>query len=713
MPAQPSVASPVPRPAVFLAITLLVACFVALSRLTSSAGDASLIWPPVGIAYGLVVARGWWYALPVVAGMGLWVLLAGAPTALLPVAAAEVGLGVLAGVLVRERLARVGRGALAATLRFYVAGLGGAAVASALVGSAAFRAAGLFADVPFLQLFLVFWVAEAMGVLVFAGATRVLAADGLAGLRSDRTLALRWTAVIAIFFLVLLLPDPRLAEVVLPLGGLLLVWPAMRARPAFLQLAVVAFTVATLLFSFAVLDSIDSNVAALELLLRTAAFVVLAQLLNAVSVERADMLAREQRLARSDPLTGLGNERWLTEQLDVAHRAGEGGALLAIRLEDMAGAGDLLGATAANALETGLAGELAAVRPGGAARLGPGLYAVLMPGSTPEQARALAVTLHAGIEGRVVRGDGEQVVLRPTLALVETGTRPAAEVLLAMQLALAIAATRTGLRLHVADTPGELVRVRRELLREQEQVKQALQERRLVLYAQPIVPLHGRNEPVHAEILVRLQQPDGSVLPPGAFFPAVERANLSGTLDRYVISELLAWLAAQRDSLRPIGKCAINLTGWSVSDPDLLPFIAGAIREAGVDPACLCFEITESQAIASRETAQRLVTGLRELGASVSLDDFGTGLASFDYLKGFPFDYLKIDGSFVRHLPDSNVDQAIVGAVTQVARTMGLRTIAEFVENDAVLACLRTHGVDYAQGYGVGRPVPLAELFSR
>jgi len=161
-----------------------------------------------------------------------------------------------------------------------------------------------------------------------------------------------------------------------------------------------------------------------------------------------------------------------------------------------------------------------------------------------------------------------------------------------------------------------------------------------------------------------------------------------------------------------LGKCAINLTGWSVSDPTLAAWIQEQVRSSGIAPQKLCFEITESQAISSREVAGQLVESLRATGASVSLDDFGTGLATYDYLKSFPFDYLKIDGSFIRSLPESPVDQAVVQSITRVASTMGLQTIAEFVENDAIIHLLREYGVDYMQGYGVGKPVPLEELLT-
>lgn len=211
-------------------------------------------------------------------------------------------------------------------------------------------------------------------------------------------------------------------------------------------------------------------------------------------------------------------------------------------------------------------------------------------------------------------------------------------------------------------------------------------------------------------MLLRLRDDNDAVLSPAHFMPAAERAQLMGAIDRYVIEHLLRWLAAHPQASRRVSKCAINLSGWSVSDPGLAPWIQAMLQTHGIDPRTLCFEITESQAISNREHARQLIQGLRALGASVSLDDFGTGLATFDYLKSFPFDYLKIDGSFVKTLEHSPVDQAIVRSITEVARCMGLATIAEFVESESTAALLRRFGVDYAQGYALGKPRPLAEI---
>ncbi|MFZ5722512.1 MAG: EAL domain-containing protein [Pseudomonadota bacterium] len=695
------------NPPTFIAVMLVVALAIAVSRLVSATGDVSLVWPPLGIAFGLALERGRVGVAVVLCGLALWVLASGQSPLLLVVAVPEIVLGVAVALFLHRTILPAAQGALAGVTRLYLAGVVGGAAVSALIGATGFHLVGLYRDVAFGELFFAFWVTEAMGVMLFAPFARAVAHGGFPELWVDRALAWRWLLAVAIAFTLVLLVRTDIRDVAVLLTGLLIAWPAMRARPAFLHFAVLVM--ATMLLAVALHAGADtSNRAVLELVLRLAALTVLAQLLNAVSVERTDMLQRERELARRDALTGLGNERALRERLSTL-RASDG-SLLLVRIEDMPGVVDLLGSAAAEELERTLAGEFAQRCGDDAARLDRGRYALLLRGQGADAARDTARTLYAGLDNRMFLGDEDRVALRPTLAVVPIDDRDPGDLLLAADQALAVAATCSGERLEIAAGARDLLAVRRDLLRRQEQVKVALQEQRFVLYAQPIVPLAGPADGLHCEILLRLREPDGSILAPGHFLPAAERAQLTGDIDRYVIERLLAWLARHPEVLGGIAKCAINLTGWSASDASLPAWIRHAVASYGIPAHKLCFEITETQAIASRDNARRLIDSLREIGASVSLDDFGTGLATFDYLKAFPFDYLKIDGSFIRTLQESPVDQAVVRAMADVAKTMRLRTIAEFVENDALVVLLRDMGVDYAQGYGVGKPRPLAEL---
>jgi EAL domain-containing protein (putative c-di-GMP-specific phosphodiesterase class I) len=223
------------------------------------------------------------------------------------------------------------------------------------------------------------------------------------------------------------------------------------------------------------------------------------------------------------------------------------------------------------------------------------------------------------------------------------------------------------------------------------------------VHYQPIVALED-GRPAHYEALVRLaDQPSGSYVAPGRFLPAAERYGLISDIDRLVLNKVVALLAG-----RPEGpRIAINLSALSVTDPAMLVDLERALALQGVDPGRLIVEITETAAISDMACARAFCEGATALGCAIALDDFGSGFGSFQYLTRLPFDYLKIDGSFIRSLPKSPKDQLIVRALAGLARNMGMQTIAEYVTDDATVRLLRAFGVDYAQGYELGRPRPL------
>ncbi len=233
-------------------------------------------------------------------------------------------------------------------------------------------------------------------------------------------------------------------------------------------------------------------------------------------------------------------------------------------------------------------------------------------------------------------------------------------------------------------------------------ITKGFEEQRFRLYFQRIAPIQGTEAGEHAEVLLRLEDEDGQLIPPAAFIPAAERYNLMPSLDRWVIRRaFVAYMSrpaedACRDTL------SINLSGASLTDDYFLDFVRDQFAIYGMPPCAVCFEITETAAIANLGQAVRLIGELKKLGCRFALDDFGSGMSSFAYLKNLDVDYLKIDGALVRDM----VDFAMVEAINRVGHVMGLQTIAEFVENDAILAKLRELGVDYAQGYGLHQPEP-------
>ena len=202
----------------------------------------------------------------------------------------------------------------------------------------------------------------------------------------------------------------------------------------------------------------------------------------------------------------------------------------------------------------------------------------------------------------------------------------------------------------------------------------------------------------------------GDSVLPMAFIPAAERYNLMPAVDRWVIRTALATLARLRSDPdnEPIRLCSLNLSGASISDDRFLDFVREQFSLFDVPPDSICFEITESAAIANLDKAAHFIQELRALGCRFSLDDFGKGMSSFSYLKHLPVDYIKIDGGFVKDLADDPIDRAMVEAINNVGHVMGKQTIAEFVDSERVMAVLREIGVDYAQGYGVAKPKPFA-----
>ena len=242
------------------------------------------------------------------------------------------------------------------------------------------------------------------------------------------------------------------------------------------------------------------------------------------------------------------------------------------------------------------------------------------------------------------------------------------------------------------------------------QIRDALAHDRFDLYIQPIClstddfDPHRRVEHTHHEILLRMVGEDGSIIAPGAFIPAAERYGLMSAIDRWVVKESL-----RRISRLPGDACvefAINLSGASIGDERFIDFLFAQITQSGVRPQSLCFEITETTAVANLAIAGQFISELKDRGCRFALDDFGAGMSSFGYLKGLPVDYLKIDGSFIKDMLSDPVNQDMVAAINDIAHSMGRKTIAEYVEDRETLMTLRSMGVDFVQGYYFGRPQP-------
>jgi EAL domain-containing protein (putative c-di-GMP-specific phosphodiesterase class I) len=245
-----------------------------------------------------------------------------------------------------------------------------------------------------------------------------------------------------------------------------------------------------------------------------------------------------------------------------------------------------------------------------------------------------------------------------------------------------------------------------------EHINQALEENQFCLYAQPITPLDGSIDD-HYELLIRMVNENGDCIPPGAFLPAAERYYLISKIDHWVIENAFGLLAENPEFLKQINFCSINLSGQSITDDDFLCFITTQLEKSGIPGKKICFEITETAAISNLNIAMNFISTLRGLRCRFALDDFGSGLSSFGYLKKLPVDHLKIDGMFVKNIVNDPVDHAMVKSINDIGHVMGMQTIAEFVENDTIKCMLKDIGVNYGQGYYIGKPQPFYEILRK
>jgi EAL domain-containing protein (putative c-di-GMP-specific phosphodiesterase class I) len=242
-----------------------------------------------------------------------------------------------------------------------------------------------------------------------------------------------------------------------------------------------------------------------------------------------------------------------------------------------------------------------------------------------------------------------------------------------------------------------------------ERIRTALEEDRFQLFQQPILDIR-KNEVTHHELLVRLPGDSGELIPPATFLYIAEQFGLIQQIDRWVVTQAIRLSKRLHDEGNPV-TLSVNLSGASITDASLLELVESEISSVGVDPRALIFEVTETAAIVNIEKARRFAERLGELGSAFALDDFGAGFGSFYYLKHLPFDYLKIDGDFIRQLTTTKADQLTVKAIVQIAHGLGKRTVAEFVGDEATLRMLGRFGVDFAQGYYTGRPVAVTDTW--
>ncbi len=743
--------------------------------LAFSGGAISLFWPVAGLGIPMLHLWGWRGLLPLALGLGVWaslaydgvlwmiplVLLAALPGPIV------VWLGTQNAFSRREQPFHRS----SSTARFLKIQLLFGAPLAALLGTVALMLMGALRSpsgeidaVAALSGWAVYWMIEACGALLVAPVAWDLMVT-MKGQPWRERLGTYWTALRAQPLFLVIVPlaavavgsafaltetDNARALLYLLMPLLLLISYKCNPRAALFYLMTIGVLVSAGTAFALNQPSYGANLSTIELVLLTLFLTVSAAvvlMLVSSDEDRRLALQRLERQAFTDPYTGLANEAGL--QRLYAERAERGKGLtqvqlIQLRLANWQAIEQLQGASALVRSEVSAARLLRYSRPDiDWARLAPGRFVgitVDQVADKNELARLLSLlseAVPADSQAGPVSDDAEadtnpaplwsagedeasvasgSILLRPqwraSAVTGISGNQP-------LPLALILARLREADQLSKTATAPTILTVEhgdgsrlREAAESVEYVRQQIKLRQLVLYAQPIVP----NDPtsvsgIKCEVLVRLLDRGGELLSPGQFMPVAMQGGLMQLLDQAVIEQTLDWFASHPRALDRLQQCSLNLSGPTVSNPDLASWIQTALAQRGLPADRFTFEITESQAIAQPVQAAQTLASVRSLGSRVAIDDFGTGHATFDYLKRFQVDSIKIDGSFIGSLDREPLDRVIVRSMVEVARLLKVRTVAEFVDSPEILHWTRELGIDDCQGYAMGRPQPLESLF--
>ena len=436
-------------------------------------------------------------------------------------------------------------------------------------------------------------------------------------------------------------------------------------------------------------------------------------------------VSRETRLFRQlsyqashDTLTGLINRREFENRLITSLEATrdnveETHALLYLDLDQFKVVNDTFGHTAGDALLRKLSEQIQSnIRTSDIlARLGGDEFAILLERCSEERAIEVAESIRGTIEGFRFEWQESFTSLRCSIGIVMINNENAdvASVMSSADVACYSAKDMGRNQVHLyRDSDASL---RHEEMKWVSRITSAVEEDRLELFFQPIIAIGDSSERQgHYELLLRMRDEKGELVGPDQFIPAAERYNLMSVLDRWVIHEALSELADRSEQGEARYTLAINLSGTSLSEDRFLGFVIDELKKQNLPDGAICFEITETAAISNLSRVVHFMQALKKLGCKFSLDDFGSGLSSFTYLKNLPVDFLKIDGQFIRNVAEDTVDESMVKAISQVGHAMGIETIAERVETKQVLEKLGVLGIEFAQGYYIARPASVASF---
>jgi len=448
-------------------------------------------------------------------------------------------------------------------------------------------------------------------------------------------------------------------------------------------------------------------------------FLAIGVVLSRSILQRADRMEKALlHQATHDELTGLVNrrefERRVANAIRAEARGAERAALLYLDLDQFKIVNDTCGHPAGDELIRKVAetirGNVRASDTLG--RLGGDEFGLLLDACMPATALSIAEMIRANLAEVKFLWDGRMFMVGVSIGVVtlDRSFATVAEVLSAADSACYLAKDAGRNRVQVFCPDDRKIRSRTGEMNWVGRIAEALEHSRFTLFAQEIRPISDTALEASYEVLLRLRDRDGQLIAPMNFIPAAERYGLMQRLDRWVIEHTVAQLGELRSRGRPMPRLAVNLSGASLDDGELFAFVSRHLDEQQVPSHRLGFEVTETAAVSELAAASRLLNDLRSLGCSIWLDDFGSGMSSFAYLRRLPVDYVKIDGAFVHKMDSDPVDRTMVASIHRIARVMGLQTVAERVESGSVLGALREVGVDYAQGYTISRPAPLASL---
>ncbi len=427
--------------------------------------------------------------------------------------------------------------------------------------------------------------------------------------------------------------------------------------------------------------------------------------------ERKALVEHLQSMAEHDGLTGLYNRSYFQTELERAvertKRGGQACALLYIDLDNFKYVNDTLGHAAGDHLLVEIAGILQkrARKSDLTARLGGDEFTVLLHDIQEQATLHVAESFRQSLADFVFKHGVERVDIGCSVgvAMISQETQSPAQVLSQADIACHLAKRGGRNRVYLFKPADESsVNTMSMDMGWSRRIKEAIENGRFALACQPIINTYNR-EIESYEVLIRMLDDNNEILLPGGFMPSAERFGLAVEIDKWVIFNAIETLAEQRKTI-PHLRYSINLSGQTLSDHTVCELILDKLTTSGLDPAALTFEVTETVAIADMKLAEAFLQQLQRIGCRTALDDFGSGLSSFAYLKDLPVDIVKIDGRFVKNMAESPVDQAMVKAMNEIAHALGKKTVAEFVENEECFQLLKQFGVDYAQGYHLGRP---------